>query len=232
MVALLREGRLTPTTSSTTPATSRPTSLYSGFYMQAPTTRSRRRRRCWRTSGTTSSSRASRRWRSGRATTCRSREPCSAQLVEEFVRKNVLMTGSIWLGGRKVDLANDARQRAQRDGRARQRRAASRRRADHADRRRPGRREELRLPGGHVTFGTGRSAVKHTMPRLAEWIIAHSDDARTEERDGVPADRAGRRAGARALLRAASPRPTARSSRRTSTTPTWSPPGRVPGPRA
>ena len=40
----------------------------------------------------------------------------------------------------------------------------------------PARREELRLPGGHVTFGTGRSAVKHTMPRLAEWIIEHSDE--------------------------------------------------------
>jgi polyhydroxyalkanoate synthase len=40
----------------------------------------------------------------------------------------------------------------------------------------PTRREELRLPGGHVTFGTGRSAVKHTMPRLAEWIIEHSDE--------------------------------------------------------
>ena len=40
----------------------------------------------------------------------------------------------------------------------------------------PARREELRLPGGHVTFGTGRSAFKHTMPRLAEWITAHSDE--------------------------------------------------------
>jgi poly(3-hydroxyalkanoate) synthetase len=39
----------------------------------------------------------------------------------------------------------------------------------------PTRREELRLPGGHVTFGTGRSAFKHTMPLLAEWITAHSD---------------------------------------------------------
>jgi glutamine synthetase len=34
----------------------------------------------------------------------------------------------------------------------------------------------LRLPGGHVTFGTGRSAFKHTMPRLAGWITAHSDE--------------------------------------------------------
>ena len=40
----------------------------------------------------------------------------------------------------------------------------------------PARREELRLPGGHVTFGTGSSALKHTMPRLAEWIIEHSDE--------------------------------------------------------
>jgi hypothetical protein len=39
----------------------------------------------------------------------------------------------------------------------------------------PARREELRLPGGHVTFGTGRSAFKHTMPKLTNWIIDHSD---------------------------------------------------------
>src|SRR5207244_1111675 len=39
----------------------------------------------------------------------------------------------------------------------------------------PARREELRLPGGHVTFGTGGSAVKHTMPKLTSWIIDHSD---------------------------------------------------------
>jgi hypothetical protein len=38
----------------------------------------------------------------------------------------------------------------------------------------PARREELRLPGGHVTFGTGRSAFEHTMPKLAGWIIDHS----------------------------------------------------------
>jgi polyhydroxyalkanoate synthase len=39
----------------------------------------------------------------------------------------------------------------------------------------PARRQELRLPGGHVTFGTGKSALKHTMPRLAAWIAEHSD---------------------------------------------------------
>ena len=40
----------------------------------------------------------------------------------------------------------------------------------------PARREALRLPGGHVTFGTGKSAFKHTMPQLTEWITAHSDE--------------------------------------------------------
>ena len=98
------------------------------------------------------------------------------QLVEEFVRKNVLMTGSIRVGGRDVHLAN-----------ARGTVLNALAEGDNVvppaavepimqivgD---PARREELRLPGGHVTFGTGRSALKHTMPRLAEWIIAHSDE--------------------------------------------------------
>jgi hypothetical protein len=55
----------------------------------------------------------------------------------------------------------------------------------------PARREALRLPGGHVTFGTGKSAFKHTMPRLTEWITAHSDERPTMRRHhGDPADRA------------------------------------------
>ena len=85
----------------------------------------------------------------------------------------------------------------------------------------PARREELRLPGGHVTFGTGRGALKHTMPRLAEWIIEHSDElarARGVMMEIRP-DPARRRGGADRVLRSASPRPTARSSRRTSTIP-------------
>jgi hypothetical protein len=43
---------------------------------------------------------------------------------------------------------------------------------------RPDRRHELLLPGGHVTFGTGRSAFRHTLPSLADWIAAHSDEQR------------------------------------------------------
>ena len=41
---------------------------------------------------------------------------------------------------------------------------------------RPERRHELSLPGGHVTFGTGRAAFRHTLPSLADWIAAHSDE--------------------------------------------------------
>ena len=42
----------------------------------------------------------------------------------------------------------------------------------------------MRLPGGHVTFGTGKSAFKHTMPRLTEWITTHSDDRPDGEEAG------------------------------------------------
>jgi polyhydroxyalkanoate synthase subunit PhaC len=98
------------------------------------------------------------------------------QLVDELIRKNILMTGSMRLGDRRVNLA-DARGNvlnamAERDN------VVPPPAAEPViqligD---PSRREELRLQGGHVTFGTGRSAVKHTMPRLAGWIIDHSDE--------------------------------------------------------
>jgi hypothetical protein len=29
-----------------------------------------------------------------------------------------------------------------------------------------------------VTFGAGRSALRHTLPSLADWIAAHSDEQR------------------------------------------------------
>jgi polyhydroxyalkanoate synthase len=40
---------------------------------------------------------------------------------------------------------------------------------------RPEHRDVMILTGGHATFGTGRSAFKHTLPRLADWIASHSD---------------------------------------------------------
>ena len=98
------------------------------------------------------------------------------QLVELFVRENVLMTGSIRLRDRKIELANVRgnvlNAMAERDNVVPP--AAVEPVMDLIGD--PERREELRLPGGHVTFGTGRSAVTHTMPLLAEWIIEHSDE--------------------------------------------------------
>jgi polyhydroxyalkanoate synthase len=97
------------------------------------------------------------------------------QLVELLVRQNILMTGAIPLGGRQVDLAsvrgNVLNAMAERDNVVPPP-AVEPVMELVGD---PTRREELRLPGGHVTFGTGRSAFKHTMPKLTAWIIDHSD---------------------------------------------------------
>ena len=99
------------------------------------------------------------------------------QLVELLVRENALMSGSIRVGYREIAL-----ERARGDvlvamARARQRRAGGRHRARAEPRRAiPRGARRCGCPGGHVTFGTGKSAFKHTMPRLTEWITAHSDD--------------------------------------------------------
>jgi polyhydroxyalkanoate synthase subunit PhaC len=98
------------------------------------------------------------------------------QIVEDFVRRNVLMTGKVRLGDRVVDLtkmrANVLNAFAENDivvpvGAAE---PASGLIGD------PARRDELRLGGGHVTFATGRQAFKHTLPALTRWIAEHSDE--------------------------------------------------------
>src|SRR6476646_5117272 len=175
MVALLREGRLNPDELIDDTGNVPADALYSGFYMLSPTTEVAQKAtlldNLWNDEFV-EGFQAMAQW---------SRDhvpfPGAAfrQLVEELVRKNVLMTGSIRLGDRRVDLA-DARGNvlnamAERDGVVPP--AAVEPVMDLIGD--PARREELRLPGGHVTFGTGRSAVKHTMPRLTGWIIDHSD---------------------------------------------------------
>ena len=176
MVAFLREGRLTSAELVDDTGNVPADVLYSGFYMQAPTTEIAQKatllENLWndefvegfQTMGQWS----------------RDHVPFPGalfrQLVEEFVRKNVLMTGSIRLGDRKVNLAdvrgNVLNAMAERDNVVPPS-AVEPVMQLVGD---PARREELRLPGGHVTFGTGRSAVKHTMPKLAEWIIERSDE--------------------------------------------------------
>jgi len=103
------------------------------------------------------------------------------QLVELLVRENVLTTGIVRLGDRDVHLEHARGDvliaTAERDNvvPAAATEPAMRLVGD------PARREALRLPGGHVTFGTGKSAFKHTMPRLAGWITEHSDELEHSE---------------------------------------------------
>jgi polyhydroxyalkanoate synthase subunit PhaC len=175
MVALLRDGRLNADDLVDDTGNVPADVLYSGFYMQAPTTEIAQKatllENLWNDEFVEGFQTMAQ-W-------SRDHVPFPGalfrQLVEEFVHKNVLMTGSIRLGDRKVHLA-DARGNvlnamAERDNVVPPS-AVEPVMQLVGD---PAKREELRLPGGHVTFGTGRSAVKHTMPRLAEWIIDRSD---------------------------------------------------------
>jgi len=176
MVAALREGRMNPGDLIDETGNVPADVLYSGFYMQAPTVEIAQKatllENLWNDQFV-EGFQAMAQW---------SRDhvpfPGAAfrELVEDLIRKNVLMTGSMRVGGRRIDLA-DARGDvliavAERDNVVplAATTPATKLVGD------PARREELRLPGGHVTFGTGRSALKVTMPKMAEWIIRHSDE--------------------------------------------------------
>ena len=175
MVALLREGRLNPEELIDETGNVPADALYSGFYMLAPTTEVAQKatllENLWNDEFV----------EGFQAMAIWSRDhvpfPGAAfrQLVELLIRENILMTGSIPLGTRRVDLAdvpgNVLNAIAERDNVVPPPAVEPiLQLVGHPDRR-----EELRLPGGHVTFGTGRSAAKHTMPKLTEWIIDHSD---------------------------------------------------------
>ena len=97
------------------------------------------------------------------------------EVVEQLIRGNSLTTGAMRVGVRKVEFANTRANvlvaMAERDNVIPLAAAEPLTRlVGTADRR-----DELRLRGGHVTFGTGREAFKHTLPSLAQWIAAHSD---------------------------------------------------------
>jgi len=183
MVAALREGRLDPDDLIDDTGNVPADVLYSGFYMLAPTTEIAQKatllENLWNDEFV-EGFQAMAQW---------SRDhvpfPGAAfrQLVQQLVRENVLMTGSMRLGDRRVDLVNARgnvlNAMAERDNVVPPP-AVEPVMRHFGD---PARRQELRLPGGHVTFGTGRSAVKHTMPRMATWIIEHSDErSEPEER--------------------------------------------------
>jgi polyhydroxyalkanoate synthase len=176
MVAALREGRLGPDDLIDETGNVPADVLYKGFFMLAPTTPIAQYatllENLWNDEFV-EGYRAMEQW---------SRDhvpfPGTAfrQVVEQLIRANELTSGSLRLGGRTVEFAhargNVLNAMAERDG------VVPLAAADPLTKLvgRPDRREELRLPGGHVTFGTGRDALKHTMPKLTGWIAARSDE--------------------------------------------------------
>jgi polyhydroxyalkanoate synthase subunit PhaC len=103
------------------------------------------------------------------------------QIIDEFIRRNVLMSGRIRLGGREVRLA-DARGDvlnafADKDNVVPMPAAAPNSELVGD----PAHRHELRLNGGHVTFTTGKRAFQHTLPALSDWIAEHSDEVETRK---------------------------------------------------
>ena len=106
------------------------------------------------------------------------------QLVEQLIRQNVLMTGSIrarrparWTSSTRAATSSTRWPSGTTSSRPPPSSPSCELVGD------PARREELRLPGGHVTFGTGRRPFKHTMPTLT--AVDHRAQRRavpTEER--------------------------------------------------
>jgi polyhydroxyalkanoate synthase len=177
MVALLRDGRLEPDDLVDETGNVPADALYSGFYMLAPTAEVAQKatllENLWNDEFVDGFQ--------AMATWSRDHVPFPGaafrELTDLLVRQNILMTGAISLGHREIKLAdvqgNVLNALAERDNVVPPA-AVEPVMQLVGD---PARREELRLPGGHVTFGTGRSAVKHTMPKLTQWIIDHSDPA-------------------------------------------------------
>ena len=185
MVAALQEGRLDPDDiideSGNVPADV----LYSGFFMMAPTTvvaqNATLLEHLWNDEFVTGFQAVSQ-W-------TRDQVPFPGaafrQLVEDLIRGNRLMDGTLRIGGRRIDLTRtDAwvlNAMAKKD------RVVPRAAAEPVNELigRPDRRETMLLPGGHATFGTGRSAFAHSLPGLAQWIASHSDARlETEGTDG------------------------------------------------
>jgi polyhydroxyalkanoate synthase subunit PhaC len=176
MVAALREGRLDPEHLIDETGNVPAEVLYRGFFMLAPTTivaqRATLLENLWNDEFV--------RGFEAMAQWARDQVPFPGaafrEVVELFVRRNALMDGALRVGGRDVDFttteATVLNAMAENDT------VVPRAAAEPAGALvgRPDRRHELLLPGGHVTFGTGRSAFRHSLPSLADWIAAHSDE--------------------------------------------------------
>jgi polyhydroxyalkanoate synthase len=176
MVAALREGRLDPEHLIDETGNVPAEVLYKGFFMLAPTTivaqRATLLENLWNDEFV--------RGFEAMAQWARDQVPFPGaafrEVVELFVRRNSLMDGALRVGGREIDFtttgATVLNAMAENDT------VVPRAAADPIGALvgRPDRRHELLLPGGHVTFGTGRSAFRHSLPSLAGWIASHSDE--------------------------------------------------------
>jgi polyhydroxyalkanoate synthase len=176
MVAGVLEGRLHPDELVDETGNVPADALYAGFYMQAPTKEialyATLLEHLWDdefVEGYQAMAQWSRDHVPFPGAACR-------QIVEELVRRNVLMTGRIRLGGRVIELerarGNVLNAFAERDNVVPVAAVEPNSRLVGD----PRRRDELRLPGGHVTFSAGRHAFGHTLPALAGWIAEHSDE--------------------------------------------------------
>jgi polyhydroxyalkanoate synthase len=176
MVAALREGRLDPEHLIDETGNVPADVLYSGFFMLAPTTivaqRATLLENLWNDEFV--------RGFQAMAQWTRDQVPFPGamfrEVTESFVRRNALTDGSLRVGGREIDFAttgaNVLNAMAEKDTVVP--RAAAEPIAALVGR--PDRRHTLLLPGGHVTFGTGRSAFRQSLPSLAGWIAAHSEE--------------------------------------------------------
>ena len=103
------------------------------------------------------------------------------QVVDDLIRRNVLMSGRIRLGERDVRLA-DARGDVLNAFAVKDNVVPLPATAPNSELvGDPARRHELRLEGGHVTFTTGSRAFHHTLPALSDWIAGHSDGLATSK---------------------------------------------------
>jgi polyhydroxyalkanoate synthase len=175
MVAALREGRLNPDELLDGTGNVPADVLYSGFFMIAPTSPIAQYatllENLWNDE-LVEGYQAMAQW---------SRDhvpfPGAAfrEVVERLVRANALTTGSMRVGGRRIEFsdtsANVLIAMAERDNVVPAAAAQPLTKLVGAAERR----DELRLRGGHVTFGTGSEAFKHTLPSLAQWIAGRSD---------------------------------------------------------
>jgi polyhydroxyalkanoate synthase len=176
MVAAVAAGRLdTPELLDET-GNVPPDALYTGFYMQAPTKEIAQYavllENLWNDEFV-DAYQAMAQW-------SRDHVPmpgaATRQIVDDLIRRNVLMSGRWELGGREIDFgavrANVLNAVAEKDNVVPLpvTQPVMQLVGD------PARRDELLLTGGHVTFGAGSHAFKRTLPALSKWLAEHSDE--------------------------------------------------------